>query len=70
MVNIRLKLNKKSMYFGRNIGYCIRPTERGKGYNKINLYLALKMCKKYGITNALLDVDKANIASWINNVSF
>ena len=64
MVNIRLKLNEKLMYFGRNIGYCIRPTERGKGYNKINLYLALKMCKKYGITNALLDVDKANIASW------
>lgn len=64
MVNIRLKLNENLMYFGRNIGYCIRPTERGKGYNKINLYLALKICKKYGITNALLDVDKANIASW------
>lgn len=64
MVNIRLKLNKKLMYFGRNIGYCIRPTERKKGYNKINLYLALKVCKKYGLTKALLDVDKSNIASW------
>lgn len=64
MVNIRLKLNKKLMYFGRNIGYCIRPTERGKGYNKINLYLALKICKKYGIAQALLDVDKANVALW------
>ena len=64
MINIRLKLNKKLMYFGRNIGYCIRPTERKKGYNKINLYLALKVCKKYGLTKALLDVDKSNVASW------
>ena len=47
MCAIRLKLNEKYMYYGRNIGYSIRPTERGKGYNKINLYLALKECKKY-----------------------
>jgi len=62
--NIRLKLNQKYLYYGRNIGYSIRPTERGKGYNKINLYLALKVCKKYEIKKALLDVDKANMASW------
>lgn len=64
MTNIRLKLNEKLMFFGRNIGYCIRPTERGKGYNKINLYLALKECEKYNLEKVLLDVDKANIASW------
>ena len=64
MANIRLKLNKKLMHFGRNIGYCIRPTERRKGYNKINLYLDLEVCKKYELKEALLDVDKSNIASW------
>ena len=64
MTNIRMKLNKKLMFFGRNMGYCIRPTERGKGYNKINLYLALKVCEKYNMKKILLDVDKANIASW------
>ena len=64
MCAIRLKLNEKYMYYGRNIGYSIRPTERGKGYNKINLYLALKECKKYGIEKALLDVDANNAASW------
>ena len=64
MTNIRLKINKKLMDFGGNIGYSIRPTERGKGYNKINLYLALKVCKKYGIEKALLDADKNNPASW------
>lgn len=64
MVNIRLKLNKKYYNFGGNIGYGIRPTERGKGYNKINLYLALKVCQEYGIKEAMLDVDSGNLASW------
>lgn len=64
ITDIRLKLNKKLMDFGRNIGYSIRPTERGKGYNKINLYLALKKCKEFGMKEALLDVDGNNFASW------
>lgn len=64
MCTIRLKLNEKYMFYGRNIGYSIRPTERGKGYNKINLYLALKVCEKYGVEIALLDVDAGNLASW------
>ena len=38
--------------------------ERGKGYNKINLYLALKVCHEFGVEKALLDVDAGNIASW------
>lgn len=64
MCTIRLKLNEKYMFYGRNIGYSIRPTERGKGYNKINLYLALKVCHEYGLEKALLDVDASNFASW------
>ena len=34
------------------------------GYNKINLYLALKVCDKYGIDTVLMDADLANPASW------
>jgi len=64
MINIRLALNEHLKKFGGNIGYCIRPTERGKGYNKINLYLGLKICKKYGLKEVLLDADKNNPASW------
>ena len=64
MINIRLALNERLKKFGGNIGYCIRPTERGKGYNKINLYLGLKICQKYGIKEVLLDADKENPASW------
>ena len=45
------------------IGYCIRPTEREKGYNKINLYLGLLCCQEHGIKEVLMDCDKENIAS-------
>ena len=64
MINIRLALNERLKKYGGNIGYSIRPTERGKGYNKINLYLGLKICQKYGIKEVLLDADKDNPASW------
>lgn len=63
MTNIRLELNEKLRKFGGNIGYSIRPTERRKGYNKINLYLALLVCKKHGIKEVFLDCDKDNLGS-------
>lgn len=64
MINIRLALNERLKKYGGNIGYSIRPTERGNGYNKINLYLGLKICQKYGIKEVLMDADKDNPASW------
>ena len=63
MINIRLALNEKFKKINGNIGYSIRPTERGKGYNNINLYLGLKKCKEYGIKDVLLTVDKDNLPS-------
>lgn len=64
MINIRLALNERLKKYGGHIGYSIRPKERGKGYNKINLYLGLKICKEYGIKKVLMDADKENPASW------
>lgn len=64
MINIRLALNEKLRRYGGHIGYSIRPTERGKGYNKINLYLGLKICEKYGIDSVFMDADLDNPASW------
>ena len=64
MISVRTVLNEKLKKFGGNIGYGIRPTERKKGYNKINLYLGLKVCDEYGIEKALLDADLDNPASW------
>lgn len=64
MINIRLALNERLSHYGGHIGYSIRPTERGKGYNNINLYLGLKVCRKYGIERIFMDADLENPASW------
>lgn len=54
MIDIRYELNDYLRNFGGHIGYSIRPTERKKGYNKINLYLVLLEAKKYGLDKVLL----------------
>ena len=64
MINIRLCLNERLSRYGGHMGYSIRPTERGKGYNKINLYLGLKVCNAHGIENVFMDADLNNPASW------
>ena len=63
MINIRRCLNENLKRIGGHIGYSVRPTERRKGYNKINLYLGLMKCQEYGVKEAFLDCDKDNIAS-------
>lgn len=63
MINIRLKLNEKLKKYAGHIGYSIRPTERQKGYNKINLYLGLKVLYEHGEENAFLDCDSDNLGS-------
>ncbi|MBQ9013764.1 MAG: GNAT family N-acetyltransferase [Bacilli bacterium] len=64
MINIRLKLNKFLEESGAgHIGYGIRPTERRKGYNKVNLYLGLLELQKIGVKTALLGCLKENIGS-------
>lgn len=63
MINIRLALNEKLKRYGGHIGYSIRPTERGKGYNKINLYLGLIEARKLGLDKVMLDCDVNNLGS-------
>ena len=63
MINIRLMLNENLKQHGGNIGYSIRPNERGKGYNLINLYLGLLVCQEKNIKEVLMDCIKNNIAS-------
>lgn len=63
MINIRWNLTEEMKRFGGNIGYSIRPTERRKGYNKINLYLGLIESQKLGLKRVMLDCDVNNIAS-------
>lgn len=63
IINIRLALIERLRKFGGHIGYSIRPTERRKGYNKINLYLALLICQKHGIKEVLMGCGKDNLGS-------
>lgn len=62
-INIRYELNDQLRAFGGHIGYSIRPTERGNGYNNINLYLALEECQRHGIEEVLLDCCVTNLGS-------
>ena len=61
--NLRWNLTKEILKFGGHIGYSIRPTERRKGYNKINLYLILKEAKKIGLDKVMLDCSVNNYGS-------
>ena len=62
-INIRWNLTEEMKQFGGHIGYGIRPTERRKGYNKINLYRALEVCEEHGIEEVILDCNKDNLGS-------
>ena len=62
-VNVRWDLNEAMLRFGGHIGYGIRPSERRKGYNKINLFLALKEAKQIGLDRVMIDCSVSNIAS-------
>ena len=62
-INVRWNLNEQMLRFGGHIGYGIRPTERRKGYNKINLYLGMIEAKKVGLENVMLDCDVNNLGS-------
>lgn len=63
MVSLRHYLNDNLKRLGGHIGYGVRPTERRKGYNKIQLYLALLEAKKIGLDKVMLDCLETNIGS-------
>jgi len=62
-LNIRWNLPESLKQFGGNIGYNIRPTERRKGYNKINLYLGLVEAQKIGLNKVKLTCETSNLGS-------
>ena len=64
MINIRYNITDELLKKGAShIGYSIRPTERQKGYNKIQLYLGLLEIQKIGEKRILLDCTVDNIGS-------
>jgi predicted acetyltransferase len=63
MINIRHKLNDYLLKNSGHIGYCVRPTERLKGYATIMLKLGIIKCDELNIKNVLVTCDKKNIGS-------
>jgi len=64
MIDIRHTLNEYLLQYGGHIGYGIRPTEREKGYNKINLYLGILKSKELGLDKVLITATDINPGSY------
>ena len=62
-INIRWNLSEDMLKFGGHIGYGIRPIERRKGYNKIQLYLVLLEAQKLNLDKVMLDCSVDNLGS-------
>lgn len=62
-IQVRWDVTDEMLRFVGHIGYSIRPTERRKGYNKINLYLGLIEAKKLGLNNCVIGCDASNTGS-------
>ena len=62
-LNLRLRLNEGLLNYAGNIGYSIRPSERGKGYAKEALRQGLQIAKEKNIHRALVTCSTENPAS-------
>ena len=62
-INVRWDLNEAMLRFGGHIGYGIRPSERGKGYAKVMLYMVLKEALGLGLSSVMICCSASNIPS-------
>ncbi len=62
-IDIRKQLNIYLQRIGGNVSYQIRPTERKKGYGKLQMGLALEEAKKMGMHQLLITCRADNIGS-------
>ncbi|MBA4148168.1 MAG: GNAT family N-acetyltransferase [Verrucomicrobia bacterium] len=63
IVRVRHRLNERLLRSGGHIGYYVRASERGKGYGKQTLRLALQELRRLGVRRALLTVHSSNTIS-------
>lgn len=62
-LSFRLKLNNHLLAYDGHIGYGISPSQRGKGYGKLILKLALEIAKARGFEKVLITCNEENIKS-------
>ena len=63
VVQIRHSLTPFLEKEGGNIGYSVRPSERGKGYATRMLAMALDEARHLGLKRVLITCDQRNVAS-------
>ena len=63
LIEIRLRLAGYLVEYGGHIGYCVRPSERRKGYAADMLRRALAVCREKGLDRVLVTCLETNLAS-------
>ena len=63
VIQIRHRFNEFLEKYAGHIGYCVRPSERQKGYATRMLALALEECRRLGILDVLVCCLEENEAS-------
>lgn len=63
LIQVRLELKGYLIEFGGHIGYCVRISERRKGYAKEMLRQALSICKQEGLIKVMITCLEDNIGS-------
>ena len=63
MSKVRHTLNNELRARGGHVGYCIRPSERGKGYGHVLLSLTLEQASHLGLERVLITADWGNKSS-------
>jgi predicted acetyltransferase len=61
---LRPRLNEVLLKIGGHIGFCIRPSERGKGYAKEILMMTVRYARQMRMDRLLLTCEKNNDPSW------
>lgn len=63
MIQVRHYFNEFLEKYAGNIGYCVRPSERRKGYAVKMLHDCLPYCRKIGLSKVLISCIDSNEAS-------